>query len=382
MSTELSVIIPSRNRPQAVQQLAESFAATCSAWTSLILVVDEDDADVSFYKDAVEAAKSTFAAIELLVQDEGGNMITGCNVGASRALDTTRDALAFMGDDHRPRTRGWDRAYLDALKLRPGIVYGNDLLQGEYLPTQFAVSARIVENLGFLAPPTLIHLYMDDYWLRMGRLCECITYLADVVVEHMHPAAGKADTDAGYERVNAHEINRGDRAALNAHMDAFVDRDMEAIYTACESVSGSAYRRPEEIQPRAFLTPPEPLPEVVETLPPAAASIPAQEPYTFFWILCPPGGWTEVVAPAPMDRLVRLNTNNPCPRFTFSEKSVFDGSDTARPTVRTAPDGDRVRSDVFILPAGKGLYGQSASDSVAETLAEGYVTKPMAGCCG
>jgi len=236
VSTELAVIVPSRNRPQAVQQLAESFAATCSSWTRLVLVVDEDDTDLEKYGEAVASAYRTYAAIQLLVQDEGGNMITGCNVGAQRALAFTPAAIGFMGDDHRPRTRGWDRAYLDALRAKPGIVYGNDLLQGEYLPTQFAVSARIVENLGFLAPPTLVHLYMDDYWLRMGRLCECVTYLPDVIVEHMHPAAGKVDSDEGYERVNAASINEGDRAALNAHMDAFVDRDMEAIQGACAAL--------------------------------------------------------------------------------------------------------------------------------------------------
>lgn len=239
MSTELAVVVPSRNRPQAVQQLAESFALSCSAWTNLLLVVDEDDKDLEGYREAVADAYPTFAAIQLLVQSADGNMITGCNVGAARALEMTGTAIGFMGDDHRPRTRGWDRAYLDALKLKPGIVYGNDLLQGEYLPTQFAVSARIVERLGFLAPPTLVHLYLDDYWLRMGRLCECVTYLRDVVVEHMHPAAGKVETDAGYERVNAAEVNCADRAALNAHMDAFVTRDMEAIQEACASLSGA-----------------------------------------------------------------------------------------------------------------------------------------------
>jgi hypothetical protein len=239
VSTELAVIVPSRNRPRAVQDLAEAFAATCSAWTSLIFVVDDDDPDLDAYREAVAAAYPTYAALQLLVQGRGGNMITGCNQGAARAMEIGAGAIGFMGDDHRPRTRGWDRAYLDALKAKPGIVYGDDLLQGEYLPTQFAVSARIVEALGFLAPPTLIHLYLDDYWIRMGRLCECITYLPDVVVEHMHFSVGKSLLDKGYIRVNTEAVNDNDRNALNAHMDAFVNRDMEAILGACEALSGT-----------------------------------------------------------------------------------------------------------------------------------------------
>lgn len=237
MSTELAVVVPSRNRPRAVQELAEAFAATCSSWTSLIFVVDEDDSEVDAYRDAVGEAYPTYAGIQLLVQSQGGNMITGCNVGAARALEMTSGAIGFMGDDHRPRTRGWDRAYVDTLKAKPGIVYGDDKLQGEYLPTQFAVSAKIVESLGFLAPPMLVHLYLDDYWIRMGRLCECITYLPDVVVEHMHFSVGKSELDEGYIRVNTETVNDKDRAALNAHMDAFVGRDMEAILGACAALS-------------------------------------------------------------------------------------------------------------------------------------------------
>lgn len=232
MSTDLVILIPTRNRPEAVMQLAREFAATCTAWTRILFVTDEDDPRQYEYRAAIDLGRKIFSAISHVVQPEGGNMITGCNVGAERALQLTRGAIGFMGDDHRPRTKGWDRAYLDTLYLQPGVVYGNDLLQGEYLPTQFAVTAKIIDNLGFLAPPSLVHLYMDDYWMRMGRLCECITYLPDVVVEHMHPVAGKAESDEGYERVNAPEINQRDRAALNEHMNLYVDRDMTAFEKA------------------------------------------------------------------------------------------------------------------------------------------------------
>jgi hypothetical protein len=108
--------------------------------------------------------------------------------------------------------------YLDALReLGTGIVYGHDLLQGEKLPTQCAMTADIVRALGHMAPPTLRHMYVDNYWLDLGRAADCIRYLPEVVVEHMHPFAGKAAMDAGYQRVNASEVYAADQQAYAAY---------------------------------------------------------------------------------------------------------------------------------------------------------------------
>lgn len=97
--------------------------------------------------------------------------------------------------------------------------------------------------------------------------------------------------------------------------------------------------------------------------------------YTFFRVLCPPGSWTEVVTAAPMDRQLHLSTANPCPQFTFSEDTVFNGFDTAYLTPRILEAGSGVRSDTLILPANTTLYGQSPQNEFAYQLVEGYVSK-------
>ena len=129
-------------------------------------------------------------------------------------MDRQPFAIGFMGDDHRPRTVGWDTAYLEALReLGSGIVYGNDLLQGERIPTQVAMTTDIVRELGFMAPPVLKHLYVDNFWRDLGTAAGCLRYLSNVVVEHMHPIAGKAPWDDGYARVNAPTMYSGDANA-------------------------------------------------------------------------------------------------------------------------------------------------------------------------
>lgn len=211
--TDLVVIVPSRGRPQAALELAESFRDTCALRASHpVIVVDSDDPAAHEY--------DTIARLGLgsIIRDEHASMVDALNqraVGkASLEEDLRPFAIGFMGDDHRPRTHGWDKAYLDALReMGTGIVYGNDLFQGARIPTQVAMTSDIIRTLGYMAPPTLTHLYVDDAWLQLGRAIGAIRYLPDVIVEHLHPVANKAEWDEGYARVNSPEMYARDRAA-------------------------------------------------------------------------------------------------------------------------------------------------------------------------
>lgn len=221
--SDLVVIVPSRGRPQAAAELAQTFDATCSTDTELVFAVDRDDPTLPEYQGLLGMVGDSHSMVEALNR-------TALDV-ATRSPNRPF-AIAFMGDDHRPRTVGWDRAYLDALTSLPGIVYGNDLIQGVKLPTQCAMSASVVRALGHMAPPVLTHLYVDNYWLEIGQASGCITYLPDVVVEHVHPVGGTAEWDAGYRRVNSRAMYGRDQAAYVAYMAEHRDRDVLALRTA------------------------------------------------------------------------------------------------------------------------------------------------------
>lgn len=199
--TELLVIVPTYNRPQSVKRTMEAFGATCQKNTSVLFVVDNTDPKLGEYVGAVR----DFGG-ELLIAETRG-MINALNAGAQFAAARGHQNIAFFGDDHLPRTVGWDRRYIEVLN-RPGfhMVYGNDLLQGEIMPTQIAMNSDLVLELGYFAPPQFRHLCVDLVWLEIGKALDRITYLDDVVIEHLHPANGKAEFDEDYARVNSSEI--------------------------------------------------------------------------------------------------------------------------------------------------------------------------------
>lgn len=234
LMADLVVIVPSRGRPQAARELAQAFASTCTADTRLVFAVDEDDPLLPEYSDIPRSwADSRRPAVEMCVCDATGSMVGALN-GTAKALAEVYQpapfALGFLGDDHRPRTRGWDARYLEALReLGTGIVYGDDLLQSERLPTQCAMTADIVRALGFMAPPSLGHLFVDNFWRDLGHAAGCLRYLPDVVVEHLHPAAGKATVDEGYARVNAGEQYARDGEAYAKYRAGYLASDVAMV---------------------------------------------------------------------------------------------------------------------------------------------------------
>lgn len=231
--TDLVVIVPTRGRPESAHPLIEAFASTCTADTVLAFVVDDDDPRLPDYQTQVVSGRAAGRKVALS-RTASRTMVEALNAGAVMRVDEHAEkplfAIGFMGDDHMPRTHGWDQAYLDALReLSTGIVYGNDLLQGERIPTQVAMTADIVRALGHMAPPVLKHLYVDNYWKDLGERAGCLRYLPDVIVEHRHPIAGKAKWDPGYARVNAGLMYAEDGAAYEAYAAGQLAEDVAKV---------------------------------------------------------------------------------------------------------------------------------------------------------
>ncbi|MFE9855584.1 glycosyltransferase family 2 protein [Streptomyces sp. NPDC005780] len=217
MADDLLVIIPTRGRPQAVTALVEAWTDT-GATADLLFAVDTDDPELAGYK--AEAAKLKGDGRFRFVYGKRLRLCGTLNQQAVKASKRHR-YLAFMGDDHRPRPAAmpWDARIRECLSGGPGIVYGNDLLQGEVMATAVAMTSDIVDTLGYMAPPALVHLCLDLCWLDWGQGMGRITYLDDMVIEHLHPANGKAELDAGYEEVNSDAMVSADSAAYYDYRD-------------------------------------------------------------------------------------------------------------------------------------------------------------------
>jgi hypothetical protein len=227
MPAELLMIVPTRGRPLNATELTDAWLQTSTGHCDLCFVVDEDDPTLDQY---LARLPSKSQGVHTCIMKTGGTGMVAALNDAATHFTVDYPYLGFLGDDHRPRTNGWDRRFCDVLAGRNvALVYGNDLLQREAMPTEVALTSTIVATLGYMAPPQFRHLCVDLVWKDWGDRLGAITYLPDVVIEHMHPANGKAAMDEGYARVNSPEMTSTDAATYydyrdNGGLDADVDK--------------------------------------------------------------------------------------------------------------------------------------------------------------
>lgn len=205
----IAILTPSRHRPERFCEMVEAALSTAADPGSITIYLGTDEDDHGY--DAIHHPNVVH------VSGERDRLAGWTNRLAGIALEDGAEILASFGDDHRPRTQGWDARVLEAFAdLGFGLVYARDGLQDERLPTAPFWSADIIRELGWYFPPVLKHLYADDYWLRLAKDLGRCAYLPDVLIEHLHPSAGKAEED---------DINRSN--------DSHYDEDREAFSLFC-----------------------------------------------------------------------------------------------------------------------------------------------------
>ncbi len=241
MTADLLIIVPSRGRPQNVAALLDAWGRTSTGAADLLVAVDEDDPELAGYQ-ALQDLEQSMSSPALGTPHWG---VPRWDFGERLRLGGTLNAVAtkyaadyrmlgFLGDDHRPKTPGFDRRFVDALDdLGTGLVYGDDLFQRANLPTQWAMTSDIVQALGYMVPGGLVHLYIDDALKVLTERAGCLRYLPDVVIEHLHPSAGKAELDDSYRETNSDAQFDADRQRFEDwkrfSMDADVARLQELI---------------------------------------------------------------------------------------------------------------------------------------------------------
>lgn len=210
--TSLALIVPTKGRPLNAARLIDAITDTAGWYLQdVVLAIDPGEPLKREYEDIVAGETSMWAHVHSIatIPQRMGPVL---NAAAAVYADTV-DYIGFMGDDHVPRTDGWDEKLVEALDERPGIAYGNDLHQGESLPTALVMSSDIVRILGYMCPPGQEHLYLDDFWKTLGTAVGNLKYCPDVVIEHMHPHVGKAPWDESYALTNDASQYQRDHAA-------------------------------------------------------------------------------------------------------------------------------------------------------------------------
>jgi hypothetical protein len=201
-SAQISLLLPTRERPALVHRLFDSLIRTTADLGTLqvVLYVDEDD------RASQEICRPELSLVKIVghPQQTMGKMNQTCyDASQGRYVMLVNDDVVF-------RSRHWDTRVLEAANRYPDgimLIYGNDLDQGEAVPTFPIVPRTACQILGGISPLGYRNLHIESHLLdifkRLARIGHNrICYLDDVIFEHMHYVMGKAAADSVYIKKN------------------------------------------------------------------------------------------------------------------------------------------------------------------------------------
>lgn len=212
-----ALLVPSRGRPQNIKRLINDLVQT-ESFVDLFVGVDDDETALycpNYSPDEGWLTETPDTGVFVTYRVAPRLRLAGTlNFLASRYVNRY-DIIGFMGDDHAPRGDWSYRIDQELEAMGVGMVYGDDGHQGANIPTAIFMTSNIVQVLGWMVPPGMQHMYLDNIWKDLGEGAGCLKYLPDVKIEHLHPHAGKAEWDERYEEVNSQEQYSVDLARYN-----------------------------------------------------------------------------------------------------------------------------------------------------------------------
>lgn len=205
----ISILCPTRRRPQQVQELIDTATVTCR-WPDRLQFV--------FYVDGDDPTRHSVQDLERV--DPRVKVITGPRVVLSQMWNECyrrawADVLMQCGDDIRFRTVDWDVKILEQFLRYPDrivLVHGEDGIQGKRIATHGFIHRRWVQVVGYFVPPIFASDYNDMWLTEVADAIGRRIFLPDVLTEHMHPVAGKGALDRTHqERLHRHNTEDCDR---------------------------------------------------------------------------------------------------------------------------------------------------------------------------
>jgi len=200
MEKQISVLIPSRNRPQGLKELCESLFTNASNPNQIEVIVyfDLDDSHIpeyiAYFNDLssryIDPIK-TIIGPKLVLSDYNNKLL---QIASS-------DIFMNLGDDMRCRTKDWDTEVLNAFNEysdRINFVYIDDGYWGPNLASHHIIHRNYVECLGYFAPPIFDFGYADSWMFQVAQKVGRIQFLP-ILFEHMHYSIGKGEFDQTYQ---------------------------------------------------------------------------------------------------------------------------------------------------------------------------------------
>lgn len=216
---KIAIFLPTKGRPELFKQFLESYEKNATDASVLIPIIDKSEKDLY----------PMFDESQVLYTPDRYGLVHKLNAAATINYTQYR-YLAFAADDLVIHTPEFDKKIIKAFDDNPqiNIIHVNDDLHRGKIANHWIMRSSVVQNVGFFALPTCKHMFIDNFWTKIGELTKTILYLDDVTWEHRHYMAHKTPIDDTY------------RLSSN---DGVMDHDKKAFAEAMSEPSLSEFLR-------------------------------------------------------------------------------------------------------------------------------------------
>lgn len=223
----IGLLLPVRHRPHNLPRFYKYWKKTTSGNSKVYLIMDEDDRTY----DNIEIPKEF-----TVIRQPNMPTVPKINNVAMRIANEC-EYIAFMADDVRLRTDGWEELVIAKLNSlgKYSMIYLNDLLQRHKLATHPMFTSALIRKLGYMGIPTLYHTMVDMGWMH---LCTYLNkshidgggeYMPEIIAEHLHRDNKKAPDDPLYKLAYSEEWRKHDREEFNKYFPKKFYEDLSTL---------------------------------------------------------------------------------------------------------------------------------------------------------
>lgn len=219
------VLLPSYNRANLLKDFLESYRATEATVSGLVLVDKEDPQKEEYLK--LDYPKGW-----LLVLTTGRSMASKIKEVWDQVKDL--DCVMLCNDDHYCITKNWDEKILAQITGSNIIGTNDNWVAPKRLCGMTAFSGNVIRALGYIFPPGIEHLFIDNAWEYLAAKAGCANILMEVVIEHRHVFKDKKTPDETHKSVYTEDWNNQDKEGTPAWhfrrwLETSADKDVQKL---------------------------------------------------------------------------------------------------------------------------------------------------------
>ena len=226
---KLLSICPSRGRPKQMAVMIDSWLATKSEGSKMVVYLNYDDIKLDQYDIKHPDIKVTTGKRRFLSE------VVNYNWGI---YQDQYDYFQVINDDHVYLTPQWDVKLIDIIQTRGkgwGIACPNDLMTNWAVwkhPSAEVISANIPRALGYYIWPRIRHIGTDTVLGRLGMGIDRMWREEKIIIEHRHWTNGKSVLDDNYKWVYGTDEQQYGNNMVGEYIIQHLQEDIDKVKSA------------------------------------------------------------------------------------------------------------------------------------------------------